>query len=140
MGDVGWQEWSKFGKVDVSIASNDPRSLTTDLNYKDTWHFALAAQYQVSDPLLIFFGAAYDTSPVNSDNMTVTMPMDETYRFGTGAQYRWNQHLSFDFAYELVWMGTLNVDQFRGPLAGRVAGEYRNACIHAIQTTVRYQF
>lgn len=140
MGDVGWQEWSKFGKVDVSIDSNDPKSLTTDLNYKDTWHFALGAQYQVSDPLLIFFGASYDTSPVNSADMTVTMPMGETYRFGTGAQYRWNQNLSFDFAYELVWMGTLNVDQFRGPLAGRLAGEYKNASIHAIQAAVRYQF
>jgi hypothetical protein len=26
------------------------------------------------------------------------------------------------------------------PLSGRVAGEYRNSAIHAIQTSLRYQF
>jgi len=140
MGDVGWQDWSRFGKVDVSVNSNNPRSLTTDLNFKDTWHFALGAQYQVSQPWLLFLGAAYDTSPVKTGDMSVTLPMGEAYRFGTGTQYKLNEHLSLGFSYELVWMGTLNVNQRRGPLAGTVAGEYNDAAIHAIQGALRYQF
>jgi hypothetical protein len=36
--------------------------------------------------------------------------------------------------------GPPNIDQARGPLAGRVTGEYRNTSIHAIQAAVRYQF
>ena len=140
MGDVGWQDWSRFGKVDVSVNSNNPRSLTTDLNFKDTWHFALGAQYQVSQPWLLFFGAAYDTSSVKTGDMSVTLPMGEAYRFGTGTQYKLNQHLSLGFAYELIWMGTLNVNQTRGPLAGTVAGEYKDAAIHAFQGVLQYQF
>ena len=66
--------------------------------------------------------------------------MGETYRFGAGTQYRWNDHLSCAFAYEVVWIGTLNVDQQRGPLSGRVAGEYNSAAIHALQVALRYQF
>jgi long-chain fatty acid transport protein len=140
MADVGWQQWSAFGKVDVDVNSSDPKSLTTDLNYQDTWHFALGAQYQLSQPWLLFFGASYDTSPVKSADNTVTLPMGETSRFGAGTQYQWNEHLSLSFAYELAWMGTLNIDQARGPLAGRVAGEYKNTSIHAIQAAMRYQF
>jgi len=140
MGDVGWQDWSRFGKVDVSINSNNPTSLTTDLNFKDTWHFALGAQYQVSQPWLLFFGAAYDTSSVKTGDMSVTLPMGEAYRFGTGTQYKLNQHLSLGFSYELIWMGTLNVNQTRGPLAGTVAGEYKDAAIHAFQGVLQYQF
>ena len=140
MGDVGWQEWSRFGRVDVSVNSNDPRSLTTDLHYKDTWHFALGAQYQISKPWLLLFGAAYDSSAVKGANMSVALPMGETYRFGVGTQYQWTQKLSLGFAYELIWLGTLNVDQERGPLAGRVAGEYNDAAIHAFQVALRYQF
>jgi len=140
MGDVGWQDWSRFGKVDVSINSNNPTSLTTDLNFKDTWHFALGAQYQVSQPWLLFFGAAYDTSSVKTGDMSVTLPMGEAYRFGTGTQYKLNQHLSLGLAYELCWMGTLDVNQTRGPLAGTVAGEYKDAAIHAFHVALQYQF
>jgi long-chain fatty acid transport protein len=140
MADVGWQQWSAFGKVDVDLSSSNPKSLTADLKYEDTWHYALGAQCRLSQPWLLFFGAAYDTSAVKSADLTVTVPMGESYRFGTGTQYQWNDHLSLSFAYELVCMGTLNVDQERGPLAGRVAGEYRNASIHAIQAAMRYQF
>ena len=45
MGNVGWQNWSRFGQVDVGINSSNPTSLTTDSDYNDTWHGALGAQY-----------------------------------------------------------------------------------------------
>jgi len=94
------------------------------------------------EPLLHFplIGAAYDTSSVKTGDMSVTLPMGETYRIRTGTQYKLNQQLSLGFAYELVWMGTLNVNQTRGPLAGTVAGEYKDAAIHALQVALQYQF
>ncbi len=140
MADVGWQDWSKFGKVDVSVNSNDPRSLTADLKIKDTWHFALGAQYQISQPWLLFFGTSYDTSPVKAGDMSVTLPMGDSYRFGTGTQYKLKENVLLNFAYELIWLGTLKVNQTRGPLAGTVAGKYDDAAIHAFQLALQYQF
>lgn len=58
LGSVGWQQWSKFGKTEVSVDSANPVSLTTDLNYKDTWHVAGGAQYRMSGPWLLNFGVA----------------------------------------------------------------------------------
>lgn len=40
LGSVGWQQWSKFGTAEVSVDSRNPVSLTTDLDYQDTWHVA----------------------------------------------------------------------------------------------------
>jgi long-chain fatty acid transport protein len=140
MADVGWQQWSKFGKVDVDLDAENSIGLTTNLHYKDTWHYALGAQWRISTPWLLMFGAAYDSSPVHSADMTVSLPMGETYRFGAGAQYQWNQRLALGLSYEVAWMGNLKVDQFRGPLAGRVSGEYKDTAIDAIMASLRYQF
>jgi long-chain fatty acid transport protein len=129
MGNVGWQNWSQFGKADISINSNNPTSLTTNLNYNDTWHFALGAQYRpaIESPWTFSTGAAYDSSAVNDQNRSVMLPMGEAYRFALGAQYAFTPTLKLGGSYELIWAGNMSVDQFRGPLAGRIAGSYNNA-------------
>ena len=42
------------------------------------------------------------------------------------------------FSYELIWSGDLAVDQFRGPVAGRVSGEYQQAAIHFFGASFRW--
>ena len=37
LGNVNWQNWSQFGEVGMSVNSTNPTSLTTQLEYKDTW-------------------------------------------------------------------------------------------------------
>ena len=44
MADAGWQDWSRFGQVDVGVESPNSRTLTANLDYQDTWHGALGAQ------------------------------------------------------------------------------------------------
>ena len=46
MGNVGWQEWSAFGKSEVTISASTTSSITSDRNFKDTWHGAIGAQYR----------------------------------------------------------------------------------------------
>ncbi len=36
MGNLGWQEWSEFGMVGVSVSAANTTSLTADRNYDDT--------------------------------------------------------------------------------------------------------
>ena len=47
MADVGWQDWSQFGKVDVGVDSANPSDFTANLKYEDTWHGAIGAQYKL---------------------------------------------------------------------------------------------
>ncbi len=140
MGNIGWQNWSRFGQVDVGINSSNPTTLTTTSEYNDTWHVALGAQYRPSQAWTFSCGVAYDSSAVDDDKRTVTVPMGEAWRFALGAQYALNPAMTVGFAYEFVWGGDMSVDQNRGPLAGRVAGDYSNTSFNffALNLTWKY--
>jgi long-chain fatty acid transport protein len=66
--------------------------------------------------------------------------MGEAWRFALGAQYAFSQNLTVGAAYEFVWGGDMSVDQQRGPLAGRVAGDYSSTSFNffALNLTWKY--
>ena len=140
MGNLGWQEWSEFGKVGVAVTSDDPSSLTVDRNYKDTWHVAVGAQYRVADPWLLTAGVAYDSSMMDDDDRTPDLPLGESWRFGAGARYDWSQKLAFGVGYTFLWSGDLDMDVDRGPLSGRVSGTYENTSMHFINLFLDWKF
>jgi long-chain fatty acid transport protein len=140
MGNVGWQNWSQFGKVDVQVNSNNPSSLTVNNGYNDTWHVAFGAQYKPMPPWSFSAGIAYDSSAVSDDKRTVTLPMGQAWRFGLGAQYAFTPALSLGAAYELVWGANMPVDQNRGPLAGRVSGDYNNTSFNFFALNLSWKF
>lgn len=139
MGNLGWQDWSEFGKVEVSI-SNTRVDLTTDLDYHDTWHVALGAQYRVAEPWLLTAGIAYDSAMIDEEDLGPTLPVGESWRFALGGRYSWSRDLTFGAAYELAWAGDLDMDVERGPLAGRVSGTYENTAIHFVALNAEWRF
>jgi len=139
MGNIGWQDWSRFGQVDIQINSNNPQSLTVDNDYNDTWHVALGAKYRHSTKWVFTGGIAYDSSAVDDDKRTVTLPMGETWRFALGAQYAITPNLTMGAAYEFAWLGNMPVDQQRG-LAGHVSGEYSNASMSFFALNLNWKY
>jgi long-chain fatty acid transport protein len=140
MGNVGWQDWSDFGNIDVSVSAEDTNSLTVDIPYKDTWHVAAGVQYKASEPLLLSFGIAYDSSMMGDSERTPALPLGETWRFGAGAQYKVRKNVDVSLAYEFVWSGDLEIDVNRGPLAGRVSGECTNTSMNFINLALNWRF
>jgi long-chain fatty acid transport protein len=62
MANIGWQDWSQFGKVGVDLSTPSASgSSTVDAKMKDTWHGAIGGHYRVAEPLLLMLGFAYDT-------------------------------------------------------------------------------
>ncbi len=112
LGSVGWQQWSKFGKAEVNISdTTNPTSLTTNLNYKDTWHFAVGAQHRLSDPWTLNFGIAYDSGFQDSANVSPALPVNSAWRFGVGGQNQVSKTFSWGVAGEYVYGGTLDVNK-----------------------------
>jgi long-chain fatty acid transport protein len=140
MGNVGWQQWSEFGKVDIGVSAETSNDVTSDLDYKDTWHVAAGAQYRIAQPWLWSFGIAYDSSLVDDEDRTPSLPLGEQWRFGTGMQYKWKKSVDLSAAYEFVWAGDLPMDVERGPLAGRVSGEYDGAHMHFLHLAMNWRF
>ena len=129
MGDVGWQNWAAFGAVEVGVSTSPPRSLTTQLSYHDTWHVGLGAQVQLSEPWLLHFGVAYDSSMTSDESRSLSLSLASQLRLGAGAQVMLDRHWDLGFASELLWGGSPAVDVDRGPLAGHVSGRYANTWI-----------
>jgi long-chain fatty acid transport protein len=132
LGSVGWQQWSKFGQVQIGIDdTNNPTSLTTDLDFKDTWHFALGAQYRLNDPWLLNFGIAYDTGFQDGSDVSPLLPVNSQWRFGIGAQQQLSKSAFWGLAAEYMYGGTLDTDQ-QGTLPvalggrGNLDGSYEN--------------
>ena len=128
LGSVGWQQWLKFGQVQLGIDDvNNPNSVMANLEYKDTWHVAAGAQYRYSEPWLINFGIAYD-SAFQSGNVSPLMPANSAWRFGAGAQQQLDRKTFWGFAAEYAYGGDLGVATYGKPVAlggrGDVVGSY----------------
>jgi long-chain fatty acid transport protein len=139
LGNLGWQDWSAFGKVDVQVQSDDPTTLTVDQNFQDTWQAALGAQAANSAGWSFSFGAAYDSSCVDDADRSVTLPLGEAWRLGVGARRKLGDKLDLGLAYEVAWGGTLPVDQTRGPLAGRLAGSFQDTAMHFLSASLHWR-
>jgi long-chain fatty acid transport protein len=140
MANVGWQDWSRFGKVDVSVDAADDSDFTTDLPYKDTWHGALGAQYRLTDAWQMSGGVAYDSAMMDDRDIVPALPVSDTWRFALGTQYNWSENVTLSGAYELAWSGDIDMDVDRGPLSGRVAGKYDNSALHVMSLNVEWRF
>jgi|CZKM01.1.fsa_nt_gi long-chain fatty acid transport protein len=130
MADVGWQNWSQYGKVDVAVESNtgliaNAQPTPVNLNYQDTWHGAIGAQYRASEKWQFTAGVAYDSSAVSDANRTLSAPMGQAYRFGLGAQWQISEKVNLGAAYEFMWGGDMPVTQ-NSPIRGNVSGGFND--------------
>ncbi len=132
LGNVGWQQWSRFGQVEIGIENTqDPRALTTALPFKDTWHVAVGAQYRPSEPWTVNLGVAYDSGFQSGGQVSPLLPVNAAWRFGAGGEQQVSKTFKWGFAGELLYGGTLDVNlssQLPPALGGRgdLVGSYRN--------------
>lgn len=140
MGNAGWQNWSKFGMVDVSVNAQNQTNTTTDLNFNDTWHTAGGVQYKIAPDWLVSTGVAYDSALIDSKYMIPTLPIGDTIRWGLGVQHDLSAATTVGLAYELAYSGDVVVNQQRGPLTGRLAGEYSNVTIQFLSASLTHRF
>ncbi|MBK8210664.1 MAG: outer membrane protein transport protein [Rhodospirillales bacterium] len=139
MGNVVWQQWSEFGKPNLEVTSTTSRSATADLNYDDTWGFALGTRYKFADDWSWSLGVAFDSSPLSKSNRTPALPLDQQIRVGTGVQYALNERMTVGTAYEYLNLGEADIDRSR-PLAGTLQGNYSTNEIHFVNVTLSWKF
>jgi long-chain fatty acid transport protein len=140
MANFGWQDWSDFGKTNVTVRSASTTRFTDDRNFKDTWHVALGAQYRFLQDWLWSIGFAYDSSPVDDNDRTPDMPLDRQIRYATGLQYDWGENLTLGAAYEYLDLGDAKINQQGGPLKGDLKGDYKTNEIHVFNINVIWRF
>lgn len=139
MGNVGWQQWSEFGKVDIDASTaNITKSITADRKYKDTWNFSIGTQYQINDQWRLNTGIAYDSEMVNETHATLDLPTADSWRYGIGLSYDHSDRLQYSAGYEIAWYGDIDVEVNRGP-AGKVSGTFEDHAIHFFGFSVNWK-
>ena len=138
MGDFGWDNWSKFGQVDVSVVSTTTTSLTTASKTNDTYHVGIGTQYRLNPEWLLNGGFAYDSSMVSAANRSIALPVSDTYKFGLGVDWLMNPNVKLGFSYELSYNGDVSISQNRGPLAGQLTGNFNNLMTHFFAFTLNW--
>ena len=98
MGNLGWQQWSKFS--DATVEVNGAVS-TSSLLLQDTWHAAVGAQYTLNEKTRLNTGVAFDTSMYENQSQTsFTIPNGDTWRLGAGMQYALSSQSDLGVAVE----------------------------------------
>ncbi|HSB99051.1 MAG TPA: outer membrane protein transport protein [Burkholderiaceae bacterium] len=144
MADAQWTGWSSiesltFKRADGSVLQSTPE------NFKDTWKFAVGANYHYDANWMFRGGPAIDKSPVQTAFMTPRLPdADRTWLTG-GVQYKMNPQLTFDFGAGYVWVKTATIDSNASadPTTtakyGRLKGNYSNNVV-ILSGQVAYSF
>jgi long-chain fatty acid transport protein len=136
-GNIGWQQWSRFGETTLTIPTPNPTSITSNVNYNDTWHYAVGAQYKLNERWLLMGGVAYDTSPADLGNRVPSAPFDWAWRFGAGARYAYSDAWSFGASFEYIQSGAAALS-LQGPVRGTVQGEYSPYAVYALGLYARW--
>jgi len=136
LGNVGWQNWSAFGDIGVSLSGTNTVNFSTDANFRDTWHLALGAQYRPRKDVLLSTGFAYDSSPVADADRSIALAVDRQFRISGGILVELRPDFSLWFAYTYWDLGPNRIDQFRGPLAGRLVGDFSTNNVHIVNASL----
>jgi long-chain fatty acid transport protein len=119
MGDLTWMDWSRFGRVDVTVSET---SVTAKQDFNDIWVGSFGAEYQVREDLTANAGFTYVSSAVDSEDRTLSLPFDEVFFFGVGGSARARPNLEIHANLSAALSGNGRIDQ-QGPLAGRIRGK-----------------
>jgi len=125
MADVGWEDWSRFGMVEVSVDAANTTSLTKTVSTRDAWHGAVGTRFAASDAWALSGGIAYDGSMISDSARTVLTPLGAAWRFGLGVQWAVSRTVSLGLYDTFVWGGTCpwisSAARSRGACRGRSA-------------------
>lgn len=104
LGTVEWVNWSR-ADVHPILINGGPSPAAFDFQWEDGWFFSLGGEYDVNDKLTIRAGGAYEISPIREPSQRlIQVPDADRIWASIGATYKWNDQMSFDFAYSHVFV------------------------------------
>jgi long-chain fatty acid transport protein len=130
LGDISRTGWSSIKEVDIvrtSGALNGETAQILATDFKDTWRYALGANYQFNDAWKLKFGIAYDESPVKGARTRLTsLPDSDRTWFSFGGQVRAGKASVLDLGVAYLYIPETRIANrdTRDPLKGVVRGEY----------------
>ncbi|WP_413284854.1 outer membrane protein transport protein [Vibrio sp. MA40-2] len=143
---INWTDWSSFKKLEATLDGAYGTQLVKDENWQDSYRFAVGAEYQVDKKWLLRTGIAYDTSAVDDENRTATIPETDRTWLSIGAGYAWSPKLTFDAGFAYILAKNASISEPRGSSdysASALGGAYTSGVsgnVWVLGAQASYQF
>jgi len=128
--DGSWQSWSSLENTSVTW-NNDPlrgggfnTTVLTARDWEDTLSLRLAAEGNITDPLLLYGGIAWEPSPVPGNTVEPGFPRGDALVYALGASYSL-EAISFDVGYSYHDHDNRGASR-QEPLNPTVSGNYED--------------
>ena len=135
--DADWEDWSEFSDNQLSFQGGVLNPVVSiDRNWKDTYHLGIGVVRQWEDQIFSI-GVGYDSSPVDDDDRTIDLPVDEQLKFSM-AYGRNGERFDYSLGATLIYLGDGKVDQTAQGV--RFKGEFETNYALFVGGTLRYEF
>jgi len=137
-GQATWFGWSNF---DAITAFRDSGAVASSViqNYKNTWAFAIGAEYDASEDWTIRGGVQYDNTPTVDAFRTSRTPDGDRTWLSLGATYKVTDNLDLDLAGTYIFVDSENINILRGAGAGRTIAKTEGS-VGIVAAGVSYKF
>ncbi|PHS42204.1 MAG: hypothetical protein COB07_00240 [Sulfurovum sp.] len=122
LGDFGWEDWSRFGKLDVGFGRTGQLGVA-NIETKDVYHYGIATQYQFDESLMLSAGFSFDSQLQDNANRSLILPLKDMYRYGAGFEKEMSEDFTLGAGLDFVWEGDTPV-QATDAGAGVIHGQY----------------
>jgi long-chain fatty acid transport protein len=97
-----WTNWSRL-KEPAIVGPRGNAISDLPLNYDDGFFYSLGLDYKVTNQWTVRAGVAYEESPIDTEIRATRLPDNDRFWLSVGANYKWNDKLSFDVAYTHIF-------------------------------------
>jgi long-chain fatty acid transport protein len=122
LGDISWTGWSSIPKVDIMRTSGVQSgriAQVLDTNFRDTWRFAIGANYKLNDEWKIRMGLAYDQTPVpDAQHRLTSLPDNNRTWFSAGTQWKPSKDIALDVGAAYLYVKDADIENNQMPAAG----------------------
>lgn len=140
MADVTWTEWSNFDALVIKFDNLQQSTSNQPENWEDSYRYAIGANYQYTDKLILRFGIAHDQTPIPSaEDRTARIPGDDRRWVSLGAGYEIDSSTSIDVGYSHLFVDDTEINN-TVPKSGQILlGEY-NADVNILSVQGNFKF
>lgn len=142
-----WTRWSRLKSIDVEnegtptlpVLGSPLATVTEELNWKDTWSYAIGAAYQLNPQWVLRAGMAIDPSPADNGNRTVRIPVGDRKTFSVGAGWSPTKDMTIDVAYAYLWEDDVSINRPATSTKAGYSAKYDNSA-HGLGAQLTYRF
>lgn len=134
LGSVVYTTWSSFKTIELkNVAAVSPTAdehalvdSTATENYRDTWRFALGANYYMTEQWMMRLGGGYDQTPTVNSARDVRLPDSDRWALSIGSHYQWRPNIGMDVGYTYLF-GAGNASVNKTQILGETSTNIINA-------------